>query len=139
MGGILGQLIARPAAWFRSRRERKAPAPSAVSAASAPQAAKPVSNRLYAVGIDLGTTLSAAAYISDTGQTTMVRNSEGDILTPSAVFFDCDKIVVGKRARAATGTQPDAVAEYAKRDMGNKTYSRPILGKRMPPEVIQAY
>ena len=92
----------------------------------------------HAVGIDLGTTLSAAAYVSKTGQTTMVRNSDGEILTPSVVFFARDKIVVGKNAQLALGASPDAVAECAKRDMGSKIYSRPIRGKHFPPEVIQA-
>src|SRR4051812_848643 len=95
--------------------------------------------RSHAVGIDLGTTLSAAAYISETGQTTMVRNGDGEFLTPSVVLFDRDKVVVGKRARAALGTQPESVVECVKREMGNKTYSRPIHGKQFPPEVIQAY
>jgi molecular chaperone DnaK len=95
--------------------------------------------RPRAVGIDLGTTLSAAAYVSESGQTTMVRNCDGEILTPSVVLFERDKVVVGEKARSALRSRPEAVAEYAKRDMGNKTYSRPILGKSLPPEVIQAY
>ena len=92
-----------------------------------------------AVGIDLGTTLSAAAYVSDTGQSTMVRNGQGEILTPSVVLFEQDKIVVGEKVRAVTSSRPEVVADYAKRDMGSKTYSRPILGGKLPPEVIQAY
>ena len=95
--------------------------------------------RSHAVGIDLGTTLSAAAYISESGHTTMVRNGEGEILTPSIVLFDHDKIVVGKQARAELGARPDSVVECVKRDMGSKTYSRAINGKQLPPEVIQAY
>ncbi len=102
-------------------------------------AAGSAGTRSRAVGIDLGTTLSAAAYVSNSGQTTMVRNSEGAFLTPSVVLFESDNVFVGEKARAATATCPDAVADYAKRDMGSKTYSRPILGKHVPPEVIQAY
>jgi molecular chaperone DnaK len=98
---------------------------------------KPAS-RLHAVGIDMGTTQSAAAYISETGQTTMIRNSGGDILTPSVVLFDPHSVVVGKAARASLGTRYEAIADYAKREMGNKTYSRELLGKSLPPEVIQA-
>src|SRR5689334_7695520 len=93
--------------------------------------------RSHAVGIDLGTTLSAAAYVSETGSTTMVRNADGEFLTPSIVLFDHNKIVVGKQARAALGAQPESVVECVKREMGNKTYSRPIHGKQLPPEVIQ--
>ncbi len=135
MGGVLQSLYGRSAAWLNSLRgHEKSPE------IAHPQRAGSTSGaRRHTVGIDLGTTLSAAAYISDTGQTTMVRNREGDILTPSVVLFEQDKIVVGKQARSALGTHPDAVAEYVKREMGSRTYSRTILGKRLPPEVIQAY
>lgn len=92
-----------------------------------------------AVGIDLGTTLCAVAYVSDSGQSTMVRNSEGDILTPSVIRFDNDQIVVGKKAREAIGQSPDTIVQYVKREMGNKTFSQPIVGRQLPPEVLQAY
>ncbi|MHC4405026.1 MAG: Hsp70 family protein [Planctomycetota bacterium] len=93
---------------------------------------------LRAVGIDLGTTNSAVAWIDETGRSAMVRNSEGDLLTPSVVFFDDEEVVVGKEARSATAVHPDRVAEWVKRDMGRAVYSRPIGGKYIPPEVIQA-
>jgi molecular chaperone DnaK len=76
--------------------------------------------------------------MSETGQTAMVRNHDGEFLTPSVVLFDSDQVIVGTKARAAAGTRADAVAECVKRDMGSKTYSRPISGRRLPPEVIQA-
>ena len=92
----------------------------------------------YPVGIDLGTTYSAVARIDDTGRTVMVRNAEGDILTPSVVLFDDSEIVVGKEAKKVVGIQPDRVAECVKRDMGQPYYSRPIRGENLPPEVIQS-
>jgi molecular chaperone DnaK len=134
MGGTLGKFYALTSGWLKARNNPAEPA-----AAPLPAAAPNAASRMRAVGIDLGTTISAAAYISDSGQSTMVRNAEGEILTPSVVLFAPNKIVVGKKARESAGRLPDAVADYAKRDMGNKTYSRPILGKRLPPEVIQAY
>jgi molecular chaperone DnaK len=69
----------------------------------------------------------------------MVRNGDGEILTPSIVLFGRDKIVVGKHARAALATQPESVVECVKREMGNKIWARPIRGKELPPEVVQAY
>jgi molecular chaperone DnaK len=90
------------------------------------------------IGIDLGTTFSAVAYVDSAGRTQMVRSAEGDILTPSVVLFGDDEVVVGKEARSATVVQPDLVAQWVKRDMGLPFYNRPIRGERLPPEVIQA-
>lgn len=90
------------------------------------------------VGIDLGTTFSAAAWVDDSGRTEMLRNAEGDLLTPSIVMFSDDEVVVGKEARTAATVHPDYVAEWVKRDMGLPYYSRPVHGEKLPPEVIQA-
>ncbi len=90
------------------------------------------------IGIDLGTTFSAAAWVDDAGHTEIVRNSEGDLLTPSIVLFSEAELVVGREARNATIVQPDLVAEWVKRDMGLPYYSRPIHGEKFPPEVLQA-
>ena len=91
-----------------------------------------------AIGIDLGTTNSAAAWIDTSGRTAIIPNSEGELLTPSIVLFDDAEVVVGKEARSATAIHPDHVAQWVKRDMGSPAYSRPIRGKHLPPEVIQA-
>ena len=40
-----------------------------------------------AVGIDLGTTHSVIAFLDNEGRPTTIRNAEGDITTPSVVFF----------------------------------------------------
>ena len=93
---------------------------------------------VIAVGIDLGTTNSAAAWVDPSGRTEMLRNSEGDLLTPSVVLFDEAEVIVGKEARRVVGIYPDRVAQWVKRDMGAPVYSRPIRGEFLPPEVIQA-
>ena len=92
-----------------------------------------------AVGIDLGTTYSVVAYLDDTGRPVTIVNSEGDLLTPSAVLFDGDNTVIGKEAIKAVSTEADHVAECAKRDLGERTYHRVIEGRRYPPEAIQAW
>lgn len=92
----------------------------------------------HAVGIDLGTTYSAVARVDETGRTSMVRNAEGELLTPSVVLFDHDETIVGKEAKKASPLYPGQVAECAKRDMGSEAYSRTIGGQSLPPEVIQA-
>jgi molecular chaperone DnaK len=96
-------------------------------------------SRSRAVGIDLGTTYSAASWLQDTGKTAMIPNSEGDILTPSVVLFEDKEVVVGKEARKVGPLKPTRFAECVKRDMGSPVYSRSICGEYMPPEVIQAW
>ena len=46
-------------------------------------------DKLY-YGIDLGTTYSAVALVNQNGTPEIIPNSEGERLTPSAVFFDDD-------------------------------------------------
>jgi molecular chaperone DnaK len=96
-----------------------------------------MTTREIPIGIDLGTTFSAVAYIDHAGHTLVIRNVEGEILTPSVVLFGDNEIVVGKEARTAATVQPDLVAEWVKRDMGSPYYARPIHGQKLPPEVIQ--
>lgn len=92
----------------------------------------------HAVGIDLGTTRSVIAYVAPDGRPLAIRNAEGDISTPSVVFFEPQSVIVGKEAIKAGKFEPDAVAQFVKRDVGRAVYSRSIRGERLPPEVLQA-
>jgi molecular chaperone DnaK len=92
-----------------------------------------------AVGIDLGTTYSAAAWVDDAGHSELIPNAEGDLLTPSVVLFDDTEIIVGKEAKKVSVADGDRVAVCAKRDMGKPVYSKAIAGRYLPPEVIQSY
>ena len=94
--------------------------------------------KLKAIGIDLGTTNSAVAWADASGHTTMIPNTEGELLTPSVVLFDDNEVVVGKEARTATISNPERVAVWVKRDMGAPVYSRAIRGEYLPPSVIQS-
>ncbi|MBU4397864.1 MAG: Hsp70 family protein, partial [Planctomycetes bacterium] len=91
-----------------------------------------------AIGIDLGTTFSALARIDDHGRPITMVNAEGDLLTPSAVLFDGEDVVVGKEALKAIATEADRVAECSKRDVGHRVYHKLLDGKQYPPEVIEA-
>ena len=118
-----------------------AASPPALMPTPAPAAAKPKASGTatgLAVGIDLGTTYSVAAYLDRQGRPTSVVNSSGDLLTPSVVLFEDDNVVVGKEAVAASAVEPDRVADCVKRDMGSKAYHRQINGESMPPEFISA-
>ena len=63
-----------------------------------------------AVGIDLGTTNSAIAWIDDLGRPVTLNNAEGDKLTPSVLLIEGENIVIGKEAVKAKGTDFDLVA-----------------------------
>lgn len=76
---------------------------------------------LSAVGIDLGTTYSSVAIMNENGTAELVPNSESERLTPSAVFFDDDAIIVGQDAKDATTKYPDRVVMFVKRQMDNTT------------------
>lgn len=91
-----------------------------------------------AVGIDLGTTYSLVAHLDSTGRPWTVLNSEGDITTPSVVFFDKKSVVVGKEAVKVAEFEPEMIAQFAKRDMGRQSFQKTIRGEQLPPEVIQA-
>ncbi len=62
------------------------------------------------IGIDLGTTNSAMAWVDETGRSAMVPNAEGEFITPSVVFFGDSEVVVGKPARTAITAHPEMVA-----------------------------
>lgn len=95
-------------------------------------------NKQSPVGIDLGTTFSAVAYLDIDGRPETIRNSEGDLTTPSAVFFDHNRPIIGIEAVEAGLLEPDRLALFAKRDIGEAFYEKTIRGKHLPAEVIQA-
>ncbi len=92
-----------------------------------------------AVGIDLGTTYSAVAYVDDAGRPQTLSNAEGDKTTPSVVLVEEGEVVVGKEALKAIATDAAAVATCAKRDLGQRVYHKPLAGRRYPPETLEAW
>ncbi len=92
-----------------------------------------------AVGIDLGTTYSAVAYIDDTGRPVTLVNAEGDLVTPTVVLFEGDQVVAGKEALKAITTEAEQVAQCAKRELGERTFHKAIDGRKFPPEALQAF
>jgi molecular chaperone HscC len=80
------------------------------------------------IGIDLGTTNSAAAVWRD-GQAVLVPNAIGDLLTPSAVSVDeKGAVLVGMAARERQSTHPRDTVSAFKRYIG--TQQTVTLGKR---------
>ena len=91
------------------------------------------------VGIDLGTTFSAIAYLDNEGRPNTITNSEGELTTPSVVFFDHDAVIVGTEAAFAGESDVARLARAAKRDMGGTQYRKTILDRHLPPELIQSF
>jgi molecular chaperone DnaK len=96
------------------------------------------SGRQNLVGIDLGTTMSVIAHLDPSGALTTLPNSEGEPLTPSAVYLAGTDAVVGKAAKQAGEGLPEKVATYIKRDMGKPWYSRLVDGRQFRPETLSA-
>lgn len=124
-------------------RESQPPAPTvaAETEAATPTAADTsaeAANSKVAIGIDLGTTYSAVAYVDAHGRPESIRNSAGDLLTPSVVLFEDGGTIVGKEAELAAAMEVERIASCVKRDMGSKSYSKKINGEFMPPEVISS-
>src|SRR5262245_45734091 len=90
------------------------------------------------VGMDLGTTLSVAAYVDAQGRPVTVQNTRGQSLTPSAVFID-EKITVGAEALESAANAPDQYADCFKRQMGKPHFPRTLRNFRVPPEVLSAF
>ncbi len=97
-----------------------------------------MSNTTY-VGIDLGTTNSAAAAF-DGDTITEIRNAQGSVLTPSIVRIGPKgQVTVGERARRYLESDPDNTRTEFKRLMGTGEKIRfPASGEERSPEQLAA-
>ncbi|MHC1685765.1 MAG: Hsp70 family protein [Clostridiaceae bacterium] len=93
--------------------------------------------RIY--GIDLGTTYSCISYVDEFGKPVVVQNSENERTTPSVVFFDNDKIIVGSVAKESAKIYPDQVVSCIKRSMGDSEYYFEYDDKSYRPEEISSF
>lgn len=91
------------------------------------------------VGIDLGTTYSAIAWVNDAGKVEVIPNSEGYSTTPSVIFKDGNTVLVGREAARAALLEPENSAECFKRDIGHDVFSKKVAGRQMRPEELSAY
>ena len=91
------------------------------------------------VGIDLGTTNSAAA-VFDGQDLSVVRNAQGSVLTPSVVRVDArGNVLVGARARRFLDADPANTRSEFKRLMGTAhQLDFPASGQALRPEALSA-
>jgi len=100
------------------------------------------SDKKHVYGIDLGTTYSAISYINEFGKAEIIKNSDGDSITPSVVYFEtAENIIVGKIAKeAGNASKEDAarVVDFVKRQMSNTNYTFEVFGKEYDPVAVSA-
>jgi molecular chaperone DnaK len=90
------------------------------------------------VGIDLGTTNSAVAFIRN-GRPEIVPSSSGERIIPSVVLIDLsEKVIVGENARDALVAMPDRSIAAVKRRMGS-TETLNLAGQALLPQEISAF
>ena len=92
------------------------------------------------VGIDLGTTFSAISHINENEVPDLITNEDGKRLTPSVIFYDDGKFIVGEYAKMNALAVPDNAVEFIKREMGKPIteYSREFGGKEYSAEDLSA-
>lgn len=106
----------------------------------------------YLVGIDLGTTNCSVTAIDEEGRTNVIKNRDGEYITPSAVYFNTvpNSYTIGKKAKNQSSIDPKNLVTLVKREMGcqkdkvrfdkRKRCYRPFVywGKTFSPEEISS-
>jgi molecular chaperone DnaK len=90
------------------------------------------------VGIDLGTTYSAVAYVNGDGDPEIILDDEDNPLTPSVVSFASDVPVVGAAAKAHQEQGHPEVAAFFKRSMGDPAFRLGFAGRQWTPVDLSA-
>ena len=92
------------------------------------------------VGIDLGTTFSAIAHVTEHAQPEIVPNAESDRITPSVIMFEGELVTVGKIAKQNASAVPEQIVEFVKREMGKskEEFFREFDGKKYSAEELSA-
>ena len=89
------------------------------------------------IGIDLGTTNSCVA-VMESGEPTVVQNSEGQRTTPSIVAFTDKGRLVGQPAKNQMVTNPERTVYSIKRFMGRRFTEVPEEIKMVPYRVTDS-
>jgi molecular chaperone HscC len=91
----------------------------------------------HIIGIDLGTTNSAAAYLADDGPK-LIPNALGSTLTPSVVGIDAGgTLLVGAAAKEFQVVEPERCASLFKRHMGSD-WTIKLGGRTFNPEELSS-
>lgn len=91
------------------------------------------------LGIDLGTTNTCVAIVDDDPAGRVLPNAEGELTTPSVVFFGEDGMAaVGQHAVAELTRDPGRVVTLVKREMGRDDCAIDAAGGRWYPQQVSA-
>ncbi len=93
----------------------------------------------YVFGIDLGTTYSCIARVDDTARAEVIKNNDGDNITPSVVEFDGDNVIVGADAKSEAVLNPENTVMLVKTLMGKTDFAINYNGEDKTPEEISAF
>jgi molecular chaperone DnaK len=89
------------------------------------------------LGVDLGTTNSAAAVVRG-GEPEVVPSAEGDRTTPSVVAFDDGRRLVGQPAKNQAVKNCENTVQSIKRSMGQEGVTVDLEGEVYTPEEVSA-
>ena len=71
------------------------------------------------------------------GKPVTIPNAEGDLTTPSIVYFESEtEIVVGREAKRVILAEPEKVAVDVKRFMGDDVYPKTLVGTQFTPVIL---
>lgn len=91
------------------------------------------------LGIDLGTTFSAMAYVDSFGKPAIIPNSEGQRTTPSVIhFYDQDACVVGDEAVKMVVVDALNVVRFVKRHMGDPGFELDMFDRMYGPQELSS-
>ena len=91
-------------------------------------------------GIDLGTTYSCIAYIDEYGKPVVLKNSDGDLTTPSVVMVETEgNVIVGSEAKRCLESDPDRTVQFIKRKMGKEDDTFTLNGREYSAPELSAY
>ena len=90
------------------------------------------------IGIDLGTTTTLIATLSQSGDAVIVNNQAGETLTQSAIWFeDANRANIGTEAKKMVGLADNVFVEF-KRDMGDESVVHKVFDKELLPRDLSA-
>jgi len=90
------------------------------------------------IGIDLGTTTTLIATLSQSGDAVIINNQAGEKLTQSAIWFeDANRANIGTEAKKMVGVADNVFVEF-KRDMGDENIVHKVFDKDLLPRDLSA-
>ena len=92
----------------------------------------------HAIGIDLGTTYCAIAYLDEYGKPVVIKTMDGRTTTPSAIYVDSPNFIVGDVALQSTVNDPEKVVQFVKRFMGRGDHRIHVGGQSYSPEFLSS-